>query len=292
MQQPCGVLGVQRRIGHEVGDEAAAAVDLVGEDHRRLDTGVLQQQRLDLARFDTDPVDLDLRIDPAEEFDRAVRQAPRQIPGPVEPALAERVAYELLSGQVGPAEVAGRYPGARDTEFALRAVGHLLKVSVEDMDLYTVDGLPDRGKSGPVGGVAVQGVGGGVLELRGAVVVVQARARAGEELPDVGADPQLLAGRDDLTQDHAPGRLRSCPSDLFQQRDRHEEPLDPLLAEEFDERVRVAPHPVVGDHERAAEAEGGEDLVEGEVETHGADLGCAHAAAVRAGAVVPVQQVE
>ncbi|MNU78911.1 hypothetical protein D3C71_685110 [compost metagenome] len=82
---------VQRRT--EVGHEPP----FPRNDNSLRDAGLRQQQRLDLAQFDTIPADLDLIIDAAQVLERAIQAQPRQVSGAIEPpARVERVGHEAL----------------------------------------------------------------------------------------------------------------------------------------------------------------------------------------------------
>ena len=51
---------------------------------------MLSQHRFDFAEFDPKPADLDLVVHPPQEFDRAVRQTPREVAGSVQACAGSR----------------------------------------------------------------------------------------------------------------------------------------------------------------------------------------------------------
>ena len=71
-------------IGLDEGHQPLAAVRCRPGDHRRgADRGVGEQGGLHLGRFDPDPVDLDLVVQPTEKIQRTVRAPARQVTGGV-----------------------------------------------------------------------------------------------------------------------------------------------------------------------------------------------------------------
>src|SRR5690606_15522249 len=107
---------------------------------------------------------------------------------------------EALRGQVGAAHVAGRDPDAADVQLPFRAGRQRLPVRVEDVHRDVVDRPAGGNLLGPVPHRAAQGVRGGVLELRGAVVVVQPGAGGVEHRAQGRGEAEPLPGGDDLAQ--------------------------------------------------------------------------------------------
>jgi hypothetical protein len=80
--QPTSDLGGGERVRcRDVGGELNVAV-LATRDHRRVGDPLLGQQRvLDLCRFDAESADLQLPVDPTQEFDRPVRTPSAEVAG-------------------------------------------------------------------------------------------------------------------------------------------------------------------------------------------------------------------
>ena len=69
-----------------IADQPLAAGPSVARNHNGLRHARLpQQHRLDLARLDPEPAQLDLRVRAAQKLQHAVGTPPRQVPGPVHP---------------------------------------------------------------------------------------------------------------------------------------------------------------------------------------------------------------
>ncbi len=89
--------------------------------HRVADLAVQPQGRLDLPRLDTEPADLDLVVDPAQELDVARRQPAHQVAGAIKPGARlgrEGVRHELLRRQPRPAQVAAGHARPAYAELA------------------------------------------------------------------------------------------------------------------------------------------------------------------------------
>ncbi len=105
-------------VRHEVGDQLrpTAARQIVAHDHRGVAYLRLGSQGgLDLPRLDPEAADLDLVVDPPEELQRSVAQAPGAVAGPVEPlAGALGIRQEALGGQLRTLEIATGDPEPAD----------------------------------------------------------------------------------------------------------------------------------------------------------------------------------
>ena len=93
----------------------AGSVLADGGDRGR-DRGMAVEYRFDLAQLDPEATELDLPIDPAEEFERAATTPAHQVASAIEPALAKGILNELLRAQLGPIVIATRDAIAPDVE--------------------------------------------------------------------------------------------------------------------------------------------------------------------------------
>ena len=98
--------------GHQVPGEPLVAGSVLAGDHRRLGhPRAGGQHRLDLARLDPEPADLDLIIGPPGEHQLARPARPLgQVPGPVHPLPADPNGHAMNRSAVSPARP--RYPRA------------------------------------------------------------------------------------------------------------------------------------------------------------------------------------
>ena len=105
------------------------------------------QRRLDVTQLDPEAPNLDLMIDPAQAFDRAVRQSAGQVAGLVEPSAGhvdERIGNKLLCSQPRPLMVTPSQAVAADVQLPQVADRHGLKPFVEDMGLCIGDRPANR----------------------------------------------------------------------------------------------------------------------------------------------------
>src|SRR5438552_18893400 len=104
----------------EIRDQAFIAGHiLAGHHHTLTHQRVLMQDCLDLTEFDAEAAQLDLLVDPAEEFEVAVREVADQVSSPVETRAGlgrEGVWDEALGGQFRTMEVAAGQAVAADAE--------------------------------------------------------------------------------------------------------------------------------------------------------------------------------
>ena len=78
------------------------------DDHSLPNGGMGSQRRLDFTQFNTKAPDLDLMIEPAEEFEVAVRPIARQVAGFIKAGAwfaAEGIGDELLGGEFGAVQI-------------------------------------------------------------------------------------------------------------------------------------------------------------------------------------------
>src|SRR6185436_15686804 len=123
-----------------------AAVGPLGHHDRAFaDPGQLQESVLDLADFDPEAADLDLRIPAAEELQLALGQPAAIVPAPVQPLTRTvRIGQERTLRALGIVDVpaADAYPGEDD--LAGRTKRHRRQVLVNDVDAHIVDGAAQR----------------------------------------------------------------------------------------------------------------------------------------------------
>ncbi len=211
--------GRQARSGgrHREGHQPDAGAFAAGDHDRLPHPGARFERRLDLSQLDADAAHLELVIEPAEIFDRPVRQPAGEVAGAVEPAAGRKprdVGDEALGGEVGPLPVAARHLDAADAQLAGNANRRLAPARIEDVDAGVGHRPADRNHREGTGGLARQGPGRDLdCRLGRAVEVVQpgsrgraqalleaARELGGERLatrehlpqPGTGLDPGLL----------------------------------------------------------------------------------------------------
>src|SRR5262249_27439561 len=115
--------GVDRRAArwNNVGNQPDIAWPILARDN---DDGtnrrMFEERYLDFGRLDAEPADFDLRVEPAQELDRAVASPAGSIARPVGPRTrrSERIGNEALRGQFRTVDVPARDRHAGDQEFA------------------------------------------------------------------------------------------------------------------------------------------------------------------------------
>ena len=96
--------------------------------------------------------DLHLVVEPAEELEVAVGQAPHDVAGAVHARSGlrrERIGQEALGGELGAVEVPDRHAGAADVELTRLAWVDGSLVGVEDVEDGPGDRPPDAGRQPP-----------------------------------------------------------------------------------------------------------------------------------------------
>ena len=98
------------------------------------------QGSFDLAKFNAEPANFDLEIDPSEEFDITILENRPQIAGLVESRFSircrgERVVDEFLFGQFGLIEIPMRQTDATNINLAGTTDRHRLHPGIENVDL-------------------------------------------------------------------------------------------------------------------------------------------------------------
>src|SRR6266699_4100869 len=121
-------------------------VGALGHHHRGFaHTGQFEELVLDLADFNPEAADLDLRVTPPQKLELPVRQAAAIIAAPVHALTrAKRIWQERALRAFGVVNVsaANTHPGEDD--LSGRAQGHRLQLLVHDVDEHIVDGAAQR----------------------------------------------------------------------------------------------------------------------------------------------------
>src|SRR5581483_12119445 len=101
--------------------------------HRVAHTGLSPQHRLDLAKLDAMPAQLDLVIETAVVIEQSIVSPVRAVAAAIEPGAppaAEGIRHEARGRQIGPADVAARQPVAADVDFPRYAARHRLTAPI------------------------------------------------------------------------------------------------------------------------------------------------------------------
>ena len=276
MRAQFGCIG--RGLADQIGDEAAVAGVLTGDDGGLVDAGMGEQGGFDLAGLDAEAADLHLMVDAAQIIEVAIGGAARQIAGAIEPlAGAERVGHEAFGGEAGAAEIAAREAGTADMHLAGDAERGRLALAVEHMELQVGNRRADRagaGGGGQVGdphrpeGDMHGGLGDAVHvdELRPGVAVA---LEPGGELGEV----ERLAAEDDEPQ----RQLARCggvgADQLGEGGGRLVQHGDGLARQQRVELLGRAADPVRHDHQASAMQQRAEQLPDREVEREGVEQG-------------------
>src|SRR5690349_7923524 len=99
---------------------------------------MLSQQVLDLTQFNAEAAQLDLVVDAAQVFNRAVRAIAATVAGTVHPRvrlLRERIGNEAFRRQIIPPVVATRQSVTRQIKFTRNSDRYRLTAYVEDVSL-------------------------------------------------------------------------------------------------------------------------------------------------------------
>ncbi len=265
----CVEVGAAAVLHDDVGDELIAVRQYGALLHR----GVRAQHRLDLAELHPQPVELDLEVLAAQEFDQAVLTEPRHVAGAVE-ALAHsgvRPLQEALGGALGLAEVPAGHPRTGQVQLSGYARGHGLETVVEDVGALVrhrtavrdarpvrvgLHHLVDRGVDGCLGGAAE-----GEHAHRGGDLADPAGKRDGDPVPAQHGGAQVA-------QRLGPALLQVVGQQVEEGRggvpDRHA-----VLDQEFGPVRRVLRASGGGDDHGAAGGGDAEVLVDGHVEAGG-----------------------
>src|SRR2546427_181936 len=117
-----------------------------GHHHRAFaHTGQFQELILDLADFNPEAADLDLRVTPPQKLELPVRQAAAIIAAPVHALTrAKRILQERALRAFGVVNVPAAHTHPGENDLTGRAKGHRLQLLVHDVDEDIVDGAAQR----------------------------------------------------------------------------------------------------------------------------------------------------
>src|SRR5882724_6014838 len=121
-------------------------VGTLGHHHRAFaHTGQFQELILDLADFNPEAADLDLRVTPPQKLDLPIRPAVAIIAAPVHALTrAKRVLQERALRAFGVVNVPAAHTHPGEDDFTGRAKEHRLQLLVDDVDEHIVDGAAQR----------------------------------------------------------------------------------------------------------------------------------------------------
>src|SRR5881409_1067468 len=121
-------------------------VGTLGHHHRAFaHTGQFQELILDLADFNPEAADLDLRIMPPQKLELPVRQAAAIIAAPVHTLTrAKRILQERALRAFGVVNVPAAHTHTGEDDLTGRAQGHRLQLLVHNVDEHIVDGAAQR----------------------------------------------------------------------------------------------------------------------------------------------------
>src|SRR6266496_2867618 len=121
-------------------------VGSAGHHHRAFaHTGQFEEPILDLADFNPEAADLDLRVTPPQKLELPVRQAAAVIAAPVHALTrVKRVLQERALRAFGVVNVPTAHTHPGEDDLTGRAQGHRLQLLVHDVDEHIVDGAAQR----------------------------------------------------------------------------------------------------------------------------------------------------
>ncbi len=242
---------VCRAAGH-----ARAALPWHERRGRLCDTGVLQQDVVDLLQRHPVAADLHLRVDPAQILDLPVRGQPAEVPGAVQAAVPGRegVPDEAVRGQVRASHVSAGEPRPAEADLPDVARRHGPEPLVEQDGRVRRQWPADRHRAARPEFLTGRGDG----RLRRPVRVEQAPPRP--------APPLHQRGRARLTADEHAAQARHITREGRQQRRHAVQNSHPVPVQELGE---IGPQSSRSDRpgdERGTGRPGGPDLLDREVE--------------------------
>jgi hypothetical protein len=137
-----------RERWHEVRDEPPISGDSGRQDDARTHSRMPIQDRLDLARFHTNPVDCHLIVQAPQKLQLPVWPPPTKVAGAIQDLIglaAEVVRQEPLFGQIRTIVVAAGDRQAADKDFPRLSRLDRAQVVVDQMDANTGDRASERG---------------------------------------------------------------------------------------------------------------------------------------------------
>ena len=132
--------------GYYIGEQ----LTVTPHDGGAANAGMLQQGRFHFARFDAVAADLELLVDPAQEFDFAVGAPAYPVTGAVHPRcgfLAERVVEKALGREFRSIQVAAGDAGTADVQLSGQTDRQRVPLAVENIATGVVDRASNRRRS-------------------------------------------------------------------------------------------------------------------------------------------------
>ena len=232
-------------------------------DHCLVDAVDCLQRRLDLARLDSMPANLDLIVRAAEEPQPVVPLDGNHIARAVHPTAGrtERVGHEPCGRRCRGTEVPPRQSRPARVQLASRAVGDGTQPGIENAGRTAIDGCADgraRG-CGHMGDQRVDGGFGWAVEIDGTNIRrtqrgpqrvgdgFAAETNCGGTMPRVGEQP--------------------CREGAFEYRGRELDEIEPMVGDDLDQQLGVA-HRVLVDQVDSVSAEHPQQRLPGCVESH------------------------
>ena len=244
--------------GDDVADQLLRRLALDAH-RRRGHVGVQLEHRLDLLQLDPQPVQLHLRVDPAQELDLPLLRPDGQITGAVvAPPGPERILQEPLPGQLRLIQVPAREACPADHQLAGHSDRTHAAEAVQDVGVAARHRPADRRLALPHPPLAVV-EDTADRRLRRAVAVHEP---APLPLPPI----RHLTGARLTAGDDNPQLRQLSHLDRAQHRGRAADVGDPLARQQLSERGRVGARRLGHEDERGARRQRGEDLPDREVE--------------------------
>ena len=109
---------------------------------------MLHQGALDLCRLDAKAADLDLRVGPPEEFERAILEKPSEVAGAIHASRWDkRIRLKALGGQRLIREIAVGQTVSADPELTGKSFGHRTLFFVEHVNACICERPSNRGST-------------------------------------------------------------------------------------------------------------------------------------------------
>src|SRR2546425_9023616 len=138
--------GIRGTIARAESDQVLVLAGPLGNGHRAFaHAGQFQELILDLADFNPEAADLDLRVTAPQKFELPVRQAAAIIAAPVHALTrAKRILQERALRAFGVVNVPAAHTHTGENDLTGRAQGHRLQLLVNNVDEHIVDGAAQR----------------------------------------------------------------------------------------------------------------------------------------------------
>ncbi len=200
-------MGAQLRavevFAHDIGDQAFVARLLAGDDHGLAHTGAGAQGGLDLAQFDAEAAQFDLRIVASEEIQLPIGTPTRQIAAAVHArtrSVGKGIGDEALCGQVGAIQIPLCKLRTGDVQFADHADGDRLSMPIEHVQAAIGERFADRHAPRWIRGGVQRQCGDELRALGRAIGLQYAGLTAGGQYPSQGMRIGDIATGDEQTQ--------------------------------------------------------------------------------------------